>query len=68
MSIPDSPARSANRCEILIGRSLALCAHPIAAWRVGSIRARSIVVGSYFVASYALVFGALSLLAAPPPL
>jgi hypothetical protein len=44
----------------LIGRSLALCVHPHAAWRHGP-RARLVIFGAYFVASYAAVLIALSL-------
>jgi hypothetical protein len=50
-----------NRCEILIGRSLAMCVHPVAAWRCGSIRARCVVVAAYFAASYAVILSALVL-------
>jgi hypothetical protein len=39
----------------LLGRSLAMCAHPVAAWRRGSVRARLVVVAAYFIASYAAV-------------
>lgn len=53
--VTDSP----NRYEALIGRSLAMCAHPAAAWRVGSTRARLVVVAGYFVAGYVVSLGAL---------
>jgi hypothetical protein len=42
-----------------VGRSLAMCAHPVAAWRRGSVRARLVVVAAYFIASYATVLMAL---------
>jgi hypothetical protein len=32
-----------------------MCAHPVAAWRRGSIRARLVVVAAYFIASYTAV-------------
>jgi hypothetical protein len=54
--------------EIMIGRSLALCVHPVAAWRVGSIRARLVVVVAYFAASYAAILAALAVIAASPTL
>jgi len=38
--------------EIAFGRWLALCAHPICAWRVRSKTARALVVTSYFAAGY----------------
>jgi len=44
----------------LIGRSLAMCVHPLAAWRRGA-RARLVVVAGYFVASYATFLLALTL-------
>jgi hypothetical protein len=43
-----------------IGRSLAFCVHPLAAWRRGS-RARAVVVAGYFVASYTMFLLALTL-------
>lgn len=48
--------------EIVIGRSLALILHPYAAWRSPFRRDRVVLVSSYFLASYAIVLGALSLL------
>lgn len=48
-----------NTWEIALGRWLALCAHPVCAWRARSMRARLIVVMSYFSAGYV---GALALL------
>jgi hypothetical protein len=53
---------SANRVEKLIGRSLAICAHPYAAWRAGSGPVRAWVFVAYFAASYLAVFCALALL------
>ena len=54
-----TPDRPATRTEILIGRSLAACVHPVAAWRTGSKSARCQFFLGYFVASYVLVFLAL---------
>jgi hypothetical protein len=54
--------RPSTRIEIVIGRSLALCVHPVAAWRSGSTAVRLHFVASYFVASYVLIFLALLLL------
>jgi hypothetical protein len=36
--------------EVLLGRALALCAHPAAAWRAR--RGRAVIVGAYFTAGY----------------
>lgn len=45
--------------EVLIGRSLAMCAHPYAAWRCQSAKARALVLVAYMAASYFVVLGAL---------
>lgn len=47
--------------DIIIGRGLALCVHPLAAWRVLSTPGRAFVVGAYAVAGYVAVLGALFL-------
>lgn len=41
--------------ERLLGRSLAFCAHPAAAWRVLSRPGRALVLGAYFTAGYLAV-------------
>ena len=38
--------------DIALGRWLALCCHPICAWRVRSTRVRAVIVSSYFTAAY----------------
>jgi hypothetical protein len=48
--------------EIMIGRGLAMCAHPRAAWRVLSPSQRTLLVGTYFGASYFTVLVSLLLL------
>ena len=45
--------------EVLIGRSLAMCAHPYAAWRLHSTKGRALVLVAYMAASYVIVLGAL---------
>ena len=68
--LPDTytmaPARNrpSNRIEVLIGRSAALCIHPLAAWRSRSSNDRTLLVISYFALSYVIVFGLLHALAA----
>jgi len=54
--------RPSTRVEVFLGRSLALCAHPVAAWRSGSTAIRLHFFASYFVASYVLIFFALLLM------
>jgi hypothetical protein len=45
--------------EIVFGRWLALCAHPICAWRGRGTAARILVVTSYFAAGYLSMLTAL---------
>ena len=53
--------RSSNRCEVLIGRSLAACVHPQAAW-VSTVRSfRLLLLAGYFTAGYITVLAALTL-------
>jgi hypothetical protein len=47
------------RLEVLIGRSLAMCVHPYAAWRSQSVKRRALVLVAYMAASYFVVLGAL---------
>lgn len=49
------------KLEVVIGRTLAYCAHPAAAWRVLSGRGRAVVVGAYAAAGYVAVLAALLL-------
>jgi len=53
-----APARNrpSNRIEILVGRSAALCIHPLAAWRSRSRKDRALLLISYFAISYVTVF------------
>jgi hypothetical protein len=51
-----APDRPSTRWEILIGRSMAACVHPVAAWRSGSKSARLQFFLGYFVAGYIVVF------------
>jgi hypothetical protein len=44
---------------ILAGRSLAMCMHPYAAWRLRSSKGRALIVIAYGAAGYALVLAAL---------
>ena len=45
--------------EIALGRWLAVCAHPVCAWRARSNKVRLIVLMSYFGAGYVGVITAL---------
>lgn len=47
------------RLELLIGRSLAMCAHPYAAWRSQSAKGRALVLVAYMTVTYIIVLGVL---------
>jgi len=47
------------RIETLVGRSLAMCAHPYATWRSQSTRCRVFVLLAYVVGSYSVVLAIL---------
>jgi len=47
------------RVEVGIGRSLAFCVHPVAAWRVLSPPRRALIAGAYFAAGYLAILAAL---------
>jgi len=51
--------RQSNRIEVLIGRSAALCVHPLAAWRSRSRADRVMLLIAYVAISYVVVFGLL---------
>jgi hypothetical protein len=52
-------ARSANRWEILAGRTLAACVHPAAAWHSTVRSFRVLLIAGYFAAGY---IGALAMI------
>jgi hypothetical protein len=56
------PLPQRSRIETLAGRSLAMCAHPYAAWRTHPGRVRTFLVLAYAAASYAVVLAALATL------
>jgi hypothetical protein len=45
--------------EVLVGRTLALCVHPYAAWRSRSAKGRALVLFTYMAVSYFVVLSAL---------
>jgi hypothetical protein len=45
--------------DIVIGRTLACCVHPSAAWRRLSGSGRALIVGTYFAAAYVAVLAVL---------
>jgi hypothetical protein len=54
--------RPSTRSEIIIGRSLAICAHPYAAWRTTLRSVRLILFAGYFAIGYLAVFALMSAL------
>lgn len=56
--------RPSHVLEVLIGRSAALCIHPVAGWRSPSTKDRTLLVISYFALSYVIVFGLLHVISA----
>jgi hypothetical protein len=64
MASPQRVDRPSNRLEIMMGRSLAICLHPVAAWLSRSQRKRLVLVGGYVGAGYVAVLIALLLLSA----
>ena len=56
------PNRPSTRSEVFIGRSLAICAHPIAAWRTTVRSFRVVLVAGYFAAAYLTVFALMALM------
>jgi hypothetical protein len=52
--------RPSTRTEILIGRSLAACVHPWAAWRLSPWERLRLIVG-YLILGYITVFAVLLL-------
>jgi hypothetical protein len=47
------------KLEILVGRTLAMCVHPFAAWRASSSKRRIFVIVARAVGSYGVVLGPL---------
>jgi len=56
-----APFRQSHRIEMLVGRSAALCLHPLAAWRSRSRADRVMLLVSYAAISYIVVFGLLGI-------
>ena len=53
---------SAMAPELVLGRWLAFCAHPIAAWRLLPVTGRCLIALSYAAVGYAAAFGVLVLI------
>jgi len=54
--------RPSTRSEVFIGRSLAICAHPVAAWRTTVRSIRLVLLAGYFAAAYVAAFALMALI------
>jgi hypothetical protein len=50
------PSACAMAPELVLGRWLAFCAHPVAAWRLLPLSGRCLIALSYAAAGYAAAF------------
>jgi hypothetical protein len=57
-----SPRSSTLWHEVLIGRSLAACIHPIAAWQAKARSFRVLLVAGYFALGYATVLATMAMM------
>ena len=57
-----APSSSSHWHEVLLGRSLAACAHPMAAWQAKARSFRVLLVGGYFLVGYIAVLAAMALI------
>ena len=60
-TLPQFPSER-NRLEMLLGRALAACVHPFAAWRRFSMSWRFWIVVAYLATGYVIVLGVLVML------
>lgn len=51
--------RTSDSVAIVVGRTLAACLHPFAAWRLFSTSWRSLIVTAYAAAGYVIVLSVL---------
>ena len=47
--------------EVVVGRFVAACVHPLAAWRVLPRSGRAVIWSAYFAAAFVTMFGILML-------
>jgi hypothetical protein len=62
MAAAHSLSSSSRWHEVLIGRSLAACAHPMAAWQSKARSFRLLLVAGYFAVGYVTVLVAITLI------
>jgi hypothetical protein len=59
VNVASTVAAPVTQFEVLLGRSLAMCAHPYAAWRTHSTAGRLFILFTYAAATYAVMLGLL---------
>jgi len=52
---PDLPIAARGRCAVLIGRTVAACVHPMAAWHCTAHSFRLLLLAGYFTVGYFMV-------------
>jgi len=62
MALHPRPALRLPRPEILLGRSMAACVHPMAAWQSRTRSFRILLVAGYFTIGYLGVLAAIALI------
>jgi hypothetical protein len=62
MAAAHSRSSSCRWHEVLIGRSLAACVHPMAAWQSKARSFRLLLVAGYFAVGYVTVLVAITLI------
>ena len=58
----NEPRSIGRTCEVLAGRTLAACAHPLAAWQSTVRSFRVLLIAGYVAAGYVAVLAALVLM------
>jgi len=58
----NGPRTIGHTCEVIAGRTLAACVHPLAAWHSTVRSFRLLLVAGYFAAGYVAVLTALVLM------
>lgn len=59
---PRTSRNTPNAMEVALGRTLAGCVHPYAAWRVWPAASRIALVSAYAIVTYVMVLTALLML------
>ena len=68
MATPGSHTEPMNCVERWVGRTAAICVHPVGAWRVPSTRVRLVLIVGYVATGYLVGILSAFFLLDPPPL